>query len=345
MGDSMKVLNTENAVGMVLGHDITEIVPGEFKGVAFKKGHVIKEEDIERLLRIGKEHIYIFDLKQDEFHEDEAAVELGKLICGKGVHFTSPPHEGKINIKPNYRGLLKINREALDDVNDIQEICLATIHGNRTIEVNELIGGCRVIPLVIKKDKINKVKKIIDDKGPIFEVKPFNTYKAAVIVTGSEVYKGRIEDKFGPVVEKKLKNFGTEIFYKTIVPDELETIKNTVLECKEMGAELIVVTGGMSVDPDDKTPGAIKATGANIISYGSPVLPGAMLLFAYLEDIPVFGLPGCVMFSATTAFDLLLPRVLAGERIVRKDITRMGYGGQCLKCSNCTFPNCHFGKY
>lgn len=345
MGDIMKVVNTENAVGMVLGHDITEIVPGEFKGVAFKKGHVIQESDVEHLLRIGKEHIYIFELSEDELHEDEAALALGNLICGEGVHFTTPPHEGKINIHPDFKGLLKIDRDILEEVNDLGDICIATIHGDRTIEEEKLIGGCRVIPLTINKSKIDEVKKIIDEKGPIFKVKPFNSLKTAIIVTGSEVYKGRIEDKFGPVVEKKLLKFGAEVFYKTIVPDELDIIKDEVLKAKEMGAELIVVTGGMSVDPDDKTPGAIKATGANIVAYGTPVLPGAMLLLGYLDGTPVFGLPGCVMFSATTAFDLLLPRVIAGETIVRRDISRLGYGGQCLKCPVCTFPDCHFGKY
>lgn len=341
----MKVVNTENAVGMVLAHDITEIVPGEFKGVAFKKGHVIQESDVERLLRIGKEHIYIFELNENEIHEDDAALALGNLICGQGIHFTNPPHEGKINIEPDYTGLLKINREVLDDVNDLGDICIATIQGDRTIGKDELIGGCRVIPLKIEKSLINEVEKIINEKGRIFEVKPFKPFKASIIVTGSEVAKGRIEDKFGPVVEKKLKKFGAEILQKIIVTDDLDTIKDTILKCKDDGSDIIVVTGGMSVDPDDKTPGAIKATGANIVSYGTPVLPGAMLLFAYLDGIPVFGLPGCVMFSATTAFDILLPRVMAGETIVRKDITRMGYGGQCLKCEVCTFPNCHFGKY
>ncbi|TJX15403.1 molybdopterin-binding protein [Tissierella creatinini] len=341
----MKVVETIDAVGMVLCHDITEIVPGEFKGVAFKKGHVIQKSDIDHLLRIGKEHIYVFELKEDELHEDEAALALGNLICGEGVHFTSPPSEGKINIHPDFKGLLKIDREILEEVNDLGDICIATIHGDRTIDEEELIGGCRVIPLTINKNKIDEVKKIIDEKGPIFRVKPFKTLKAAIIVTGSEVYKGRIEDKFGPVVEKKLLEFGTYVFYKTIVPDELDLIKDEILKAKEKGADLIVVTGGMSVDPDDKTPGGIKATGANIVTYGTPVLPGAMLLMAYLDEVPVFGLPGCVMFSARTAFDLLLPRVMAGETIVRRDISRLGYGGQCLKCTVCTFPNCHFGKY
>ncbi|MBU5312998.1 molybdopterin-binding protein [Tissierella carlieri] len=340
----MKVVRVEEAVGMVLGHDITEIVPGEFKGVAFKKGHIIQEADIERLLRIGKEHIYIFEINENTLHEDDAAVAIGNLICGEGIYFTDPK-EGKINIMPKYRGLLKINREILDEINDLGDMILATIHGDRFIDEGHLIGGFRVIPLTIEKEKINIAEKILREKGPIFEVKPFKKLKTALIITGSEVYKGRIEDKFGPVIERKVKAFDSEIFYKVIVPDGLEVIKDEILKSKNMGAELIIVTGGMSVDPDDKTPGAIKATGANIVSYGTPVLPGAMLLLAYLEDIPVMGLPGCVMFAHTTAFDLLLPRICAGEKIIRKDITRMGYGGQCLSCNVCTFPDCNFGKH
>ncbi|ABW18648.1 molybdopterin-binding protein [Alkaliphilus oremlandii] len=339
----MKVVKTEEAIGMVLGHDITEIVPGAFKGVAFKKGHVIKEEDVERFLRIGKEHIYVFELQENEVHEDDAAITLAKMICGDGVYFTEPS-EGKVNIIAKEKGLLKIDRDSLDETNDLGDICLATIHGNRTIEKDALIGGCRVIPLTVDRSKIEAVEDILKEKTPLFQVRPFKNLKTAIIVSGSEVFKGRIEDKFGPVVERKVKAFGADVFYKTIVPDELEIIRDKVIECKEMGAELIIVTGGMSVDPDDKTPGAIKSTGADLIAYGTPVLPGAMLLVAYLDDIPVFGLPGCVMFSHTTAFDILLPRVFAGEKIVRRDITRLGYGGQCIKCEVCKFPDCYFGK-
>lgn len=340
----MDTIKTEDAVGMVLGHDITEIIPGEFKGAAFKKGHIITENDIERLLRIGKEHVYVFELNEDELHENEAATRLGNLFAGPGIYF-SEPTEGKISLKPKHKGLLKINRELLDQVNDIGDVCLATIQGNRSVEQDELLGGCRIIPLVIKKEKIDAIENMVKGEKPMFEIKPFLNYKIALIVTGSEVYKGRIEDKFGPVIEKKVKYFGSDIFHKTIVPDELDAIKNAILDAKKMGAELILVSGGMSVDPDDKTPGAIKSTGADIVTYGTPILPGAMLLFAYLDNIPVFGLPGCVMYAHTTAFDLLLPRVFAGEKIVRKDITRMGYGGQCLSCKECKFPNCNFGKH
>lgn len=340
----MEKVKTENAVGMVLGHDITEIVPGKLKGIGFKKGHIVREEDIEKLLRIGEEHIYVFKLEVGHIHEDDAAIRLGNLFAGPGIYFTDPG-EGKINIKPEYTGYLKINRDLLDDVNDFGQITLATIQGDRYIGKDELIAGCRIIPLTIDEKKIDKIEELVKGKDPIFEIIPFIEMKVGLIITGSEVYKGRIEDKFAPVIERKVAQFGSDIFHKTIVPDDIEEIKASILEAKELGAEMIIVTGGMSVDPDDKTPGAIKATGADVVSYGTPILPGAMLMLAYLDGIPVFGLPGCVMFSKITAFDLLLPRIFAGKKIVRRDITRMGYGGQCLSCKVCTFPNCHFGKH
>ena len=340
----MKEVKTENAIGMVLGHDITEIRPGEFKGVAFKKGHIIKEEDIERFLRIGKENIFVFELDEGHIHEDDAAIRLGNLFAGQGIYF-SEPREGKVNIKPQYTGYLKINRDLLDDVNDFGEITLATIQGDRYIGKDELIAGCRIIPLTIDSKKIDKIEELVRGQEAIFQVIPFLDLRVGLIITGSEVYKGRIEDKFGPVIERKVGQFGSKIIHKDIVPDDIEAIKSAIFQAKEAGSQMIIVTGGMSVDPDDKTPGAIKSTGAEVITYGTPILPGAMLMFSYLGDIPVFGLPGCVMFAKTTAFDLLLPRVFAGEKIVRRDITRMGYGGQCLSCQVCTFPNCHFGKH
>lgn len=339
----MKSVRVEEAIGMVLGHDITEIVPGQFKGVAFKKGHVIREEDIDHLLRIGKEHIYIFEIDENKLHEDQAALAIGRLVCGPGTYHTLPS-EGKTNIKAKHKGLLKINLDPLDKLNELGDMILATIHGNRPVDQDDLLGGYRIVPLIIEKGQIEEAEKILREGGPIFKVKAFKSLKTALIITGSEVYKGRIEDKFGPVIEGKIKNYRSEIIYRTIVPDELDLIKEEVVKAKAMGAELIVVTGGMSVDPDDKTPGAIKATGAEIISYGTPVLPGAMLLVSYLGETPVLGLPGCVMFSKITSFDLILPRIFVGERVSKKDIVRLGYGGQCLSCNVCTFPVCHLGK-
>lgn len=340
----MEVVKIEDAVGMILGHDITEIVPGEFKGIAFKKGHVIKEEDVEKFLRIGKEHIYVFRMEEDHIHEDEAAIRLGKAFAGPGISF-SEPGEGKVNFSPDKKGYLKVNKELLEEVNYVGDLCLATIQGERYVEAGKLVGGCRVIPLTIEKSQIEEVENLTKSKEPVFSLIEFNKLKAALIVTGSEVYKGRIEDKFGPVIEKKLEKFGSSVYKKVIVPDELTRIRDEILKAKEEGAELIIVTGGMSVDPDDKTPGAIKETGAEVITYGTPILPGAMLMLAYLDGVPVFGLPGCVMFAKTTAFDLLLPKVFIGEKVTKRHISRLGYGGQCLSCKVCTFPDCHFGKY
>ncbi|MDW7671524.1 MAG: molybdopterin-binding protein [Bacillota bacterium] len=339
----MKVVRVQDAVGMVISHDLTEIIPGESKGAAFKKGHVVKQEDIDRLLHMGKEHLYVMELKDDELHEDDAAIFLGNMICGFGVSYTQPS-EGKINLKAVHSGLLKINRRLQEEVNDRGYICLATIQGNRSIKKDDLIGGCRVIPLIIQKSKLDDVAVILKNQEPLLHVRPFLALKAALIVTGSEVYHGRIKDQFGPVVMNKLKAFNVEVVQQIIVPDETIIIREAVRQAKQAGATLIVVTGGMSVDPDDKTPGAIKETGAEIIAYGTPVLPGAMLLLAYLDGIPVFGLPGCVMFAHTTAFDILLPRIVAGETITRRDISQLGHGGQCLKCDTCSFPDCHFGK-
>lgn len=339
----MKIVKVEDAIGMALGHDITEITPGEFKGAAFRKGHIIEEKDIEKLLRIGKEHIYILEIDENHLHEDDAIKILGDLFCGNGIYYTEPV-EGKINIKAKHKGLLKINREVLDTLNNLGEISIATIHGNRYVEEDGLLAGSRVIPLVIEKAKIDKAVEILENQGPIFSIKPFKKHKTAVIVTGSEVYKGRIKDKAKPTIERKLDFFASEIFYNTIVPDDLEMIKSEIVKSKEMGAELIIVTGGMSVDPDDQTPKAIRQAGTNIVTYGTPILPGAMFLFGYLDNIPVFGLPANIIFAPTTDFDLIIPRVLAGEKIQREDITKLGYGGLCLNCDICTFPDCHFGK-
>lgn len=338
----MKTIKTEEAIGKIIGHDITEIVPGVFKGIGFKKGHVIKKEDVQKLLRLGKEHIYIFELDEENIHEDEAAISLGSLICGEGVYFEEPPKEGKINILAHKKGLLKINRDLLYEVNDFGDVCIATIHDNRSVSAGEKLAGCRIIPLTISKEKLDRITGIIT--SPIIEIKPFKKKDTAIIATGSEVYKGRISDKFTPVIKEKIRKFDSRAIFEKIVPDDVEAIKKSILEAKEKGAELIIVTGGMSVDPDDKTPGAIKESGAKIITHGSPVLPGSMIMVAYLEGIPVFGLPGCVMYSKTTIFDLLLPKVFAEEVITKRQISRLGYGGLCLSCEVCTFPHCSFGK-
>ncbi|MEH7254815.1 molybdopterin-binding protein [Neobacillus niacini] len=324
--DSMKEIHVQNAVGMVLAHDLTQIIPGKFKGRLFKKGHVIVKEDIPQLLNIGKEHIYILDIPNEYLHEDEAAGRMAAAVSGKNVYATGPS-EGKMTIKSRIQGLLKVNEQAIHQINDFEGIACSTMVTNRPVEKDEGIGGVRPIPLMIEKSIIGKIELICSKYPYIVDVLPFRKLKVGMVTTGSEVFEGRIQDKFGPVVKTKIEHFGSEIVEQSFAPDESKVIENKIRYLLNQGVDLILVTGGMSVDPDDRTPLAIKNTGADIIRYGTPMLPGSMLLISYLKGIPILGLPGCVMHDPYTSFDVFLPRILAGEKITTKDITSLGYGG------------------
>lgn len=338
----MKKVNVRDAVGMVLCHDITQIIPGKFKGRAFQKGHIIQEEDIEKLLSCGKEHIYVWEYKEGILHENEAAERLRDIVCGDGIEFGAEIKEGKIDFFAKEDGLLKVNEEELFKINSLGEMMVATIHNNTPVKKGEKLGGTRIIPLVIEEEKIKRAEDLILTK--IMEVKKIHPKKAYMITTGSEVYSGKIQDAFGPVVKRKLEEYNCELVRQVILPDDKEKIKEAIKDALNDGAELVMCTGGMSVDPDDMTPTAIKETGAELVTYGSPVLPGAMLLVAYNGDVPILGLPGCVMYNKRTAFDLVLPRVLANEKVTFEDIAKLGHGGFCLNCKVCTFPHCSFGK-
>ncbi|MCR4902989.1 MAG: molybdopterin-binding protein [Butyrivibrio sp.] len=342
----MKLIKTEDAVGHVLCQDITQIIPGKYKGPAFKKGHIVKEEDIPVLLSIGKENLYIWEKSEGILHEDEAAAIL-RDICMDENMTAGEPSEGKIEIRAAIDGLLKIDREHLFAVNSLGEMMIATVHGNFPVKKGEKLAGTRIIPLVIEKEKMEKAKAVAGDK-PILNIIPFHHVKVGIITTGSEVFKGRIEDAFGPAIRKKLAEYDTEVMGQKILDDNQEDIVSAIHDFINEGSDMVICTGGMSVDPDDRTPGAIKASGARVVSYGAPVLPGAMFLLSYYEKgektIPVMGLPGCVMYAKRTIFDLVLPRVLAGEILTEADLARFGEGGLCLNCEVCTFPKCGFGK-
>ena len=347
----MKLIKTEDAVGHVLCHDITQIIPGVVKDAVFRKGHIVKEEDIEVLLSVGKEHLYVWEKTEGMLHENEAAEVLRDICIGKdGLSdemVCSEPKEGKIEIRADIDGLLKINREKLNAVNSLGEMMIASVHGDFPVKKGAKVCATRIIPLIIEKEKMEKAVAFAGDE-PLFKIIPFKNCKAGIITTGSEVFKGRIKDAFGPIVKSKLEEYDVEILGQKIVSDEQDDIVAAINEFVDDGADVVLCTGGMSVDPDDKTPGAIKQSGAFIVSYGAPVLPGAMFLVSYLKkgnkNIAVLGLPGCVMYAKRTIFDLLLPRILAGEILTNEDISAYGEGGLCLSCEVCTFPNCGFGK-
>ncbi|NLI92089.1 MAG: molybdopterin-binding protein [Peptococcaceae bacterium] len=339
----MDKIRVQDAVGMKLCHDITKVIPGQFKGIAFRRGHVIRQEDVEELLNIGKEHIYIWEENAGEIHEDEAAIRIAKAVMGKNLSYEQP-REGKTVLKSTVKGLFKVNRDMLRAINSIDKVTVSSRPDNYTVVQEDKLVGARVIPLVIEEEKINQIENICAGRGPVFEVKPYKKLKAGIMITGNEVFKGRIEDKFGPVIRKKLEYFDTEILDQIYCPDEPTQLNESIVSFIKRDADLIILTGGMSVDPDDLTPGAIKNSGARVVTYGAPVQPGNMFMMAYLNHTAILGVPGAAIYHKTTILDVVLPRIFAGEVLTKEDFVSMGEGGLCLGCETCRYPVCHFGR-
>lgn len=339
----MKLINTVDAVGHVLCHDMTQIIKGEYKDARFRKGHVVQPEDIPILLSMGKEHLYVWEMNENMVHENDAAERLYAL-CANDNMDRSQVKEGKIELTAACDGLFRVRSEKLIAVNSVDDIMIATRHGNTAVHKGDKLAGTRVIPLIIEEEKLRAAEQAAGDK-PLLELLPYIKKTAAIVSTGSEVKKGLIQDTFSPVVEAKLAAYGIKTIAVTYSGDGVENVANSIQEMRATGAEIIICTGGMSVDPDDNTPGGIKASGALIVTYGAPVLPGAMFLLGYYDDgTVVCGLPGCVMYVGATIFDLALPRIAAGVEITKADIVTLGEGGLCLGCKPCHWPNCPFGK-
>lgn len=342
----MKEIKTEDAVGQVLCHDITQIIPGVTKDARFRKGHVVTEEDIPVLLSLGKEHLYIWEKNDKMYHENEAA----EILCGLCINDymeRSQVKEGKIELKATEKGLLKIDTSLLNKINSLGQMMIASRHPNTPVEHGDKLCGTRIIPLVIEKEKMEEAVKAAGGKK-IFSILPYQKKRVGIVTTGSEVFHGRIKDSFGPVLMEKVREYGGEIMGQVITDDKPEQTTKAILDFISQGADMVLTSGGMSVDPDDKTPLAIRNTGARLVTYGAPVLPGAMFLLSYYEkdkkNIPVAGLPGCVMYAKRTIFDLVLPRLMADDPVTEEEINRLGLGGLCLSCEMCTYPNCGFGK-
>jgi Probable molybdopterin binding domain len=338
-----KIVPVHDAVGMVLCHDITEVVPGKTKGRAFKKGHVVEPADVDRLLDLGKEHLYILTLSPGTVHEDEAAVRIARAAGGKGTTF-SEPVEGRVNLIAAFKGLLKVNVEALNRVNSIQDVVLGTLHTNQKVTEGQVVAATRIIPLVTEAEKLAAVEDVCRSEFPIVQIAAFASRKVGIVTTGSEVYHGRIQDGFGPVLRSKFDDLGSEILRQVFVSDSPAMTVQAIQDLLAEGAEMIVVTGGMSVDPDDQTPQSIREAGGRVVTYGAATFPGAMFMLAYIGDVPVLGLPACVMYHRASIFDLVVPRILAGETVTRDDIVALGHGGLCALCPECRYPTCGFGK-
>ena len=338
----MNLIATEKAVGHVLCHDMTQIIRGVTKDARFRKGHVVTEEDIPVLLSMGKENLYVWEKNEGMLHEDEAAQELWAMVKSPGLR-PQGPKEGKIDVYAEVDGLLKVDSKRMRIVNSAGRMMIATRHGNTPVRAGDKVAGTRIIPLVIEAEALRKVRQQVGEE-PLLRILPWQLKTCGIVTTGSEVYHGRIKDTFTPVVQSKLEAYGLTMKEHAMCDDDDRMVTAAILDMKAKGCDMIVCTGGMSVDPDDKTPLAIKNTGARIVTYGAPLLPGAMFLLAYLDGTPVLGLPGCVMYAASTVFDVVLPRIVARDEITAEELADLGEGGLCLGCPDCRFPDCGFGK-
>jgi len=340
----IKTIKLEDAVGTVLAHDITEIRPGEFKGAAFVKGYAICEADLCRLQRLGKKHLYVLDLEEDEIHENEAAAMLAEALAGEGITWENNPREGKIKLLAARDGLLQVNALTLAAFNMVEEVMCATLHNYTLVRQGELVAATRAIPLVMKRAAIEGAAAIARQNGALLAVRPLRRARAGLIITGNEVYHGLIQDRFAPVLTEKLTLLGSQVAALDFAPDDAVIIGRLIGSHLRQGCDLIFLTGGMSVDPDDITRLAVIQAGATEIHYGAAVLPGAMLLAAYLGEVPLLGVPACALHHRITVLDLVLPRILAGERLGRLELALLGHGGLCRDCSECSYPHCPFGK-
>lgn len=338
----MKLMKTQDAVGQVLCHDITQIIPGVKKGPVFKKGHVIAPEDVSVLLSVGKEHVYIWEMGEQRLHEDEAAAVLRDLCIGPHMA-AGVPSEGKIELTAQTDGLFTVDRRRLLAVNSLGRMMIAARHPG-PVKAGDKLAGMRVIPLVIEREKMDAARAAAGDE-PLLALAPYAPTTVGLITTGSEVYHGRIRDSFTPVVQGKLAEYGARVSRQVVLDDDPAAITAAIRAFLSEGVDMVLCTGGMSVDPDDRTPLAIRNAGVQVVSYGAPVLPGAMFLLSYTADgRPVCGLPGCVMYARRTVFDLVLPYLMARVPVTAGQMAAWGTGGLCLNCPVCTWPNCGFGK-
>ena len=340
----MTKIKVEEAVGTRLAHDITEVRPGEYKGPSFRRGHKVQASDVCRLMRLGKRHLYVLDLNDHQVHEDDAVVELATALAGPGVTFGHDPKEGKLQLTAAYTGLFKVRADALIDFNRIPDVMCASLHNNVPVKRGQILAGTRAIPLVIDRSVLNRALQLAGDRGPIFSVKSYQRRSIRLVITGNEVYDGLIEDRFEAIVREKVAAFGANLVETVILPDDIERIADTVRRFAASDTDMIITTGGMSVDPDDVTRHGIRQAGADPVYYGAAVLPGAMFQLAYIGDLPIIGIPACGLYHQTTVFDLVLPRLLAGERMDDGDLARFAVGGLCQDCPTCRYPACSMGK-
>ena len=338
----MKKINVEDAIGMELCHDITAIRDG-FKGAEFQRGHIITEEDIPRLLNLGKKQIFVWEENAGEIHEEECALRLAAAAPVKGAHWEGPS-EGKMMLKADIRGMFRVDRELLAKINSIGDITFTSIPDHYPVEAGDRLASVRIVPLVTKEEQIIEAEKLCKDV-PLLALRPYKDMRVGIIITGSEIYNGRIKDKFEPVIRAKLQHYPAEVLGVTICDDDLEMILSASRAFLEQGADLLIYSGGMSVDPDDLTPTAMRQLSDHFVTQGVPSQPGNMTTIAYVGNVVLAGVPSAAISQPTTVLDAILPQIFAGDPFTKEELMRLGDGGLCMQCKPCHFPCCPYGKY
>ena len=338
----MKKIRVEDAVGQTLCHDLTEMRDG-FKGAAFKRGHVIVEADIPRMLDMGKRTVFVWEENAGEIHEEDAARRMAAMAPVKGAHYTVPS-EGKVLLMADREGMLRVDTELLREINSIGDLTISTLPDHYPVKPGMRLASMRIVPLVTKEEQIIRAESLCAGKT-LLDLLPYKPLKTGIIITGSEIYHGRIQDKFEAVARKKLQAYPGEVIGAVVCDDDLDMLMNAARDFLSKGADFLIFSGGMSVDPDDLTPAAIRKLGCEVITHGVPSQPGNMTMLAYLGDIPVMGVPGAAISLPTTIFDVLLPQIFTGLKFIKEDLIRLGDGGLCQLCGACHFPNCTFGRY
>lgn len=338
----MKKIRVEDAVGRTLCHDITAMRDG-FKGAAFKRGHVIVPEDIPELLNIGKQYVFIWEPQSGEIHEEDAALRMAAMAPVNLAHYTGPS-EGKMQLIADSRGMFRVNTALLNRLNSIGDITISCLPDHYPVEKGARLASMRIVPLVTQEKQLLEAEQLCS-REQLFDLLAYQPRKLGVVITGSEVYSGRIQDKFGPVVREKMRQYPCEILGIRICDDDIDMITEAAEAYLQQGADFLIFTGGMSVDPDDLTPAAVRRIGADVITHGLPAQPGNMTMVAYRNDTAILGVPGAAISLPTTMFDVMLPQIFAGVRFTKEDLIRLGEGGLCQRCGVCHFPNCTFGRY
>jgi formylmethanofuran dehydrogenase subunit E len=342
----LKVVPVEHAVGQRALHDMTLLIPGQSKGAAFTQGQEITVGDLCRLQQMGRNRIYVEEEGADHsawVHENDAALAFARAMAGAGVSFQGPPREGKLNLVAEQDGLLVVDEPRLESFNLVPGVMCAARQSHTVVAGGRPLAGTRAIPLYLPRADFLKATTLLAE-GPIFSVVPLRQARVGILVTGSEIFQGLVEDKFIPIIKAKVQQFACEVVQTLIAPDDRQAIRDGINELIAAGADLLVTTAGLSVDPDDVTRQGLRDAGATDMLYGAPILPGAMTLLAHIGPVQIIGVPACALYFKSTSFDLLLPRLLARLPITRLDLARLGHGAFCLECKACTFPKCPFGK-